>query len=210
MGLANLITSSSAAALALIKQYVGIPYIAGVPVQATRFRRLAQADVAQHMLIDLSNGKQFVNDNIAPGPFKWHIDGYLGTLPIELTSLFMPSIKMFRNKLDKAFLSRELIDFLDPDFKRWKVVIEAFDYEKEPDTQNRLTVRFVLSQVNILTASVAPGTLPDDPSSPGPGTADGTAASAGNAEAQRMPYDSIIIKTIDPDTKIPSAAFLRR
>lgn len=209
MGLANLIASHSAVALTLIKQYIGVPWLAGVPISATRFRRSTRADVARHVLIDLTAGKQYVNDNVAPGPRTWEIAGYIGGLPLELTSLFMPSLNMFRDMIDKAYYSRQLVDFMDPDFKRWKVVIERFEYEKEPDTQNRLTIAVTLSEINVLTALIAPGDPSGLPSAPASGTEAGLPVAAGTVEAVVPDNTSQLIKAAEGLTgeKIPDSAF---
>ena len=71
-----------------------------------------------------------MNDNVAPGPRVWTIEGYIGGIPGELTSLFMPSLILFRDILDTAFFSRQIVPFVDTEFKSHDVMIAKFSYRK--------------------------------------------------------------------------------
>jgi hypothetical protein len=120
------------------------------------------------------------------------MEGYIGGLPFELTSLFMPSIANFRDTLDAAFLSRQPLDFYDADQKPWTnangqpVLIEDLEFEKMPDTENRLVVRISLREINFLKVTIT-SSVPQDPvtaaATPPAGTATGNAAQHGAQEA---------------------------
>jgi hypothetical protein len=195
MSLINLVAGGAAAALALVKQYVGNPTLiyngASVPIQTFRYVPRIEADVSRKVLIDMT-GKKFVTDNVAPGPHEWHIEGYIGGLPLELSSLFMPSIGVFRDVLDEAFLSRQPLDFYDADQKAWTlaggnpVLITVLEFEKLPDTENRLLVRIDLRELFFLSAqvtSISPLDKIASAATPTAGGAAGVPADSGATEA---------------------------
>lgn len=163
MSLLNLIASGAGAALALVKQYVGNPVIVfgatSVPIQTFRYLPRISAEVSRKVIIDMT-GKRKITDNVAPGPHEWHIEGYIGGFPVEFSSLFMPSIGIFRDGLDAAFLSRQPLDFFDADQKAWTlagghpVLITDLEFEKVPDTENRLIVRIDLRELYFLSAQI--------------------------------------------------------
>jgi hypothetical protein len=195
MSIVNLIASNSAAAIALVKQYVGNPTIGFngvfVPIQCYRYVPRISAAVSKKILID-TTGKRQATDNVAPGTHEWHMEGYIGGLPFELSSLFMPSIANFRDTLDNAFLSRLPLDFYDADQKAWTnanghpVLIEDLEFEKLHDTENRLTVRISLREINFLTVTINT-TTPQDPvtaaATPASGTSTGAPSQNGAQEA---------------------------
>jgi hypothetical protein len=159
--IASLITSNVALALTLIKQWLGQPNVGGIPIKSTRFDCIMEAEVSRHVLINLMGGLQNVMDNVAPGPRTWEIEGTVGGIPLELSSLYMPSIKAAVDYLDGLFQSRQQTTLLDPDFRTFDVFISNFTYSYDPAIQNRIKVKLSLVQVFILTASVAPtGTVP--------------------------------------------------
>lgn len=195
MSLINLIASGSAAALQIVKQYVGKPVIIfqgnQVPIEAYRYVPRIEADVSRKVLIDMT-GKRLVTDNIAPGPHEWHIEGYIGGTPFEVSSLFMPSIGFIRDILDRAFLSRQPLDFFDADQKAWTLVggnpvlITSLEFEKAPDTENRLILRIDLRELYFLSAqitSISPTDTIVATATPAAGTSSGLPASTGASEA---------------------------
>ena len=192
MSLINLITSNAAAALNLIKHWTQQPVLAGVRIEATRFERTIEADVSKHVLVDITQGKKTVNDNVAPGPRTWQIEGYIGGTPLELTSLYMPSLAEQRDLLDAAATAREIVTLMDPEFRTWQVVIASFYHSKEPDTANRVPVRLSVQEVNVLTVGVTVGDPVVDSATPAPGGDSGPPADQGVTENAPQGQKSLI------------------
>jgi len=186
MSLATLIASNAAAALGVIKQYTTNPKVGGVLVQATRFDCIMDAEVSRHVLINLQQGLQNVMDNVAPGPRTWEIEGYVGGLPGELTSLYMPSLSLMVKFLDMQFNMRQMTFLIDPQFRTYNVFIASFRYSYEPSTQNRVPVKLSLVEVTILKADIgSQATVPTDQAnaSAQPGQPFGASANLGSTAA---------------------------
>jgi hypothetical protein len=154
MSIATIIANSVSSALAVIKQFTAQPKINGMPIKTTRFDCIMEAEVSRHVLINLQQNLENVMDNVAPGPRTWEIEGYIGGLPIELTSLYMPSLKFFVDLLDTAFFSRQTVNLIDPDFRSFSVLISRFNYSGDPQVLNRVPVKISLVEVNVLKADV--------------------------------------------------------
>jgi hypothetical protein len=156
MSIATLIASGAANALSIIKQFVAQPNLAGMPIAATRFDCVMEADVSRHVVIDLTqNNKKNVMDNVAPGPRTWEIEGYIGGLLLELTSLYMPSLALATRLIDDLFQARTPTVLITPYFNSHNVLISRFEYSSVPDVQNRVPVRISLVEVTSLTANLA-------------------------------------------------------
>jgi hypothetical protein len=185
VSLYNLIASNAALAISLIKQFVLNPVLAGVPIQCYRYLFDGEADVSKQVLVNLQQGKQNVSDNVAPGPHEWQLEGYVGGMPVELSSQFMPSIASMRDLLDKAYLSRDSVTFFDKYQRAWTVMIVHFGYEIPPDTQNRLVVRLHLRELNSLTVSTVAAAQDEIAAAANPpdGTVTGAPAILGNTQA---------------------------
>jgi len=182
MSIAQLIVNNSAVALSLLKQWIGQPNVGGIPIKSTRFDCVMEAEVSRHVLINLMGGLVNVMDNVAPGPRTWEIEGTLGGLPLELSNIYMPSIKAEVDFMDGIFQSRQQTTLLDPDFRTFDVFISNFTYSYDPSIQNRIKIKLSLVQVFILTASVAPtGLTPalQQAASPAAGSATGAPTNLG-------------------------------
>jgi hypothetical protein len=138
MSIATLLASNASLAISLIKQFVASPMVGGVAIQATRFDCITEAEVSRHVLIRSSDSElQNVTDSVAPGPRTWEIEGYIGGLPMELTSLYMPSLNLFTDLLQGILDSRKPTVLLDPFYRTINnVLISRFQYSKEPDSQS--------------------------------------------------------------------------
>ena len=197
MSIATLIASASAVALSLIKQWIGQPNVGGIPVKTTVFRCVMDAEVSRHVLINLMGGLQNVMDNVAPGPRTWEIEGTLGGLPMEFTSLYMPSIKAEVDLMDSTFQSRQQTTLLDPDFRSFNVFISHFEYEYDPSVQNRMKIKLSLVEVFILQASTAPlGTVPP--------LQQNASAPAGSSMAAPLNSGSTSANVLTSSTVVPS------
>lgn len=190
MSLENLISagpSIGAVAINLVRQFINNPIVGGVPIQATRFECVMEAEVSRHVLVNLQQGLQNVMDNVAPGPRTWEIEGYVGGLPGELTSLFMPSLLIMTRALDAVFNSRRTTTLIHPTSTMSTVMISRFSYSYDPAVANRIPVKISLVEVTILTAEVGPSAnVPAEQASasPVPGQANAAPAPMGSTPAQ--------------------------
>jgi hypothetical protein len=172
-----LIASNSSFVISFIRQYVLNPVIVcpngvSVPIKLTHYRCFGDSVVSKRVVIDLTQGKKTTTDNIAPGPHQWEVEGYVGGLPYELSSRFMPSIGIMRDSLDGGWSQRQQVTFFDKYQKSWQVVVEHFEYEPAPDEENALLVRLHLVELNVQTISVSG--IANDPVSAAASAPDGT------------------------------------
>ena len=184
MSIATLIASNLSAFVSVVKQFTSNPRINGIPIQSTRFDCVMEAEVSRHVLISLQQNLQNVFDNVAPGPRTWEVEGYIGGLPGELSSLYMPSLKFFVDLLDGIFNSRTPCSLIDPSFREYSALISRFRHSTVPGVQNKVTVALSLVEITVLTASVGPlGTVPDLQSSASatPGQPNGAPAALGSS-----------------------------
>ena len=174
--------------LQLIKNYLTQPTVAFVAIQATRFETTMEADVSKKVIIDLTRGKHIVNDNVAPGPRTWEVEGFVGGMPGELSSYFMPSLVIFTAMLEAAYLSRQQVPLKDPSGRMFQVVISRFWYSTQPEVQNRVPVRLTLQEIytlSVLTlaANALPSATPLDGSLSGNSLSSGVTQSLTQGEA---------------------------
>ena len=189
MGLINVLASNVSSVYALVKSYTMNPIVAGVPVQCYQFRATETAEVSKHVLVDLTGGKHFINDNIAPGPHVWALEGYVGGLPIELVGRpeIMPSLRLMHYMLETAYASRAPVAFMDADLAAWPTVaIEELQFEKDPLVQNREIVKITLRELTILSANVFATDLQAN-GSPQPGNEVGITATAPAPASATLP-----------------------
>jgi hypothetical protein len=163
VGIETLIATNLSFMFSIVQAWASQPKVSSVPIQTSRYRVRMTSEVSKHVLVDTTGLKKFVNDNVAPGPHEWYIEGYIGGeisgAAIEHIgrSELMPSIMLARAILESAYQSRAVVPFIDAEQKAWTtVVIQDFECEKTPDVQNRLMVRITLRELNILSASVLP------------------------------------------------------
>lgn len=184
MALYDLLAGGSQAigtALNLLKQFLTQPMVAGISIQSEVFECEMEAEVSRHVLVDLTGGKKFINDNVAPGPRTWRIEGYVGGFPGELSSLFMPSIPISRAVLEAAYLSRAPVPFKDPSSVAYtNVLVSYFWYAWRPEVQNRMPVKLRLQELYVLTAPIS--TAIESAANPSAGTASGVPVAAGVTE----------------------------
>ena len=191
--LSNLIVTNAAVALTMIKQWIQQPNVGGIPVKSTRFDCIMDAEVSRKVLINLQGGLLNVMDNVAPGPRTWEIEGTLGGLPVEFSSLYMPSIKAEVDYMNGLFQSRQQTKLMDPDFRVANVFISHFEYSYDPSVQNRMKIKLSLVEVFILQASTAPlGTVPtlQQAASPAAGTLAAAPLNAGASTSGPGPWDT--------------------
>jgi len=185
MSLASALAQGSHFALALIKRYVTQPMVGPVSIETTRFERTMDADVSKKVLIDLTQGKRSVLDNVAPGPRTWELEGNIGGVPGELTSAFMPSITAADAILDNLSQSRQVVTLRDQLYREYSVLIARYRSADLPEMQNRKHVEMTLVEITVLTAGVTTGggdAQVESLATPTPGGASGVPANAGVTE----------------------------
>jgi hypothetical protein len=158
MSIATLLASNASLAISLIKQFVASPMVGGIAIQATRFDCTTEAEVSRHVLIRSSDSElQNITDSVAPGPRTWEIEGYIGGLPMELTSLYMPSLTLMTDLLQGILDSRKPTVLLDPYYRTINnVLISRFNYSKAPEEQNKVPVKISLVEITVLTVQSGP------------------------------------------------------
>ena len=158
-----------------------IPDTVFVRLENFRYKLGAEAEVSTQVLIavnaDGTSNKQYITDNVAPGPRKWQIEGFITTSDISsavfsavnLTG-FDSSISLQLEALWQAFYSRSTFLFQDADGRKYpNVAIVSLDFDKDPLTQNKVPINITLQEVNILTLStngVVTTAVPNDPTNP--------------------------------------------
>jgi Dit-like phage tail protein len=183
MSLQTLIATINPIAITLVKKFLSQPIVGLVPIEATRFDCIMEAEVSRHVLINLQQGLQNVMDNVAPGPRTWEIEGYIGGFPVELSSQYMPSLFLMTTALDGIFNSRQTTTLVDPSSRLYQVMISRFQYSHDPAVANRVPIRLSLVEITILKAEI--GTQASTPvdqvnSSSTPGKTGGAPASYGS------------------------------
>jgi hypothetical protein len=201
MSIGTMIASNLSSFVSMVKQFTSNPRINGIPIQSTRFDCVMEAEVSRHVLINLQQNLQNVFDNVAPGPRTWEIEGYIGGVPFELSSLYMPSLKFFVDLLDGIFNSRTPCTLLDPSFREYSVLVSRFKHSIVPGTQNKVAVTLSLVQITVLTASVGPlATTPDlqSSASAAPGQPDAAPAVLGSTASTASAGAPVISSLLVP------------
>jgi hypothetical protein len=196
MSLISILASDVSKVFAFVNQFAANPILAGVPIQCFKYVPSQEAAVSKHVLVDMTAGKKQVNDNIAPGPHQWQIEGYIGgEFPFEAVGRYdlMPSINTMRNILDTAFQSRMTVSFVDRDHKVWPLVaIESFEQEIAPDVDNRLLVRLTIQELTVLSVTAVVNELLQA-ALPDAGSIEGLTAPGPSAAAELLPVDSPVL-----------------
>jgi len=122
--LGALVLSGSSIALNYVRQFLGYPSITYIPVtdgipgvpqtvlmQVTRFDELLANQASKMLLIDVAKGKSFLNDNIAPMPRVWEMEGYLFPLIAVTPLVDQISLEGLKQTLRDASDSRQLVQF---------------------------------------------------------------------------------------------------
>jgi len=71
-------------------KYLNMPSVAGVLIETESCEENLQSKISQNVIVDFQNGLAVVNDNIAPVPRTWSIDGYIGYH--QIASIYAESV----------------------------------------------------------------------------------------------------------------------
>ena len=151
------ITAATAELVNSVTDVFNDPNIEGIPIKAETQRVSRDVDVSMQMLVAQeekgAGGKQWVTDNAAPRPRVWQVRGYLQSLSNLMDGYFVvrPTLLLQLALLDNFAASRRPVWFKAHYSLFYQVLIEHFDYEFDPKTQNSVLVNLTLCEyaVNI-------------------------------------------------------------
>ncbi len=191
MSLASAVLSGSVVALGLIRQFLSNPSITYIPVDAngipglpqtvvfevTAFREKLSNQASKMLLVDVSVGKSFLNDNIAPMPRVWEMEGYLFPLIAVAPLVDQIGLEIIKETLRQASDSRQIVQFKPVTTSILAQFSQAFqsltsqsvtgtvpvaildiDFNLDPLIVNKAPVRITVQRINTLSASYAFGT----------------------------------------------------
>ena len=149
-------------ALRLLKTLLTLPYIGFVPIHPDSFITKRSAEVSTQLIVSQGiGGKEFITDNIAPGPRVWTLKGYISGIPyIELSNWFMPSLSAQKLVIDTWYTSRRPVPFRTTDGEIITALIKECSFVEEPDNMNTVRIEATLQEINYLTmiSNVVSGT----------------------------------------------------
>jgi hypothetical protein len=147
-----------------------------VVMQATRYREVLANQASKMLLVDVSKGKSFLNDNIAPMPRVWEIEGFLFPLAPFIPITDQIQLEALKDTLRQASDSRQLIQFkpvATSIFSQFSqaftsiasgkitgtipVVILSIEFELDSTVQNKAPFRMTLQKIDTLSSLTAVG-----------------------------------------------------
>lgn len=190
--LTRAIISGSIAALRLVRQYLSNPAIiyrpitqTGIPLptqtvvmQAVKFKEILANQASKMLLVDVSKGKAFLNDNIAPLPRVWEIEGFLFPLVPFIPATDQIQLEALKDTLRQASDSRQMVQFkpvttsIASQFAQaydatanqkitgtLAVVILNIEFDLDATIQNKAPFRMTLQKMDTLSSITAIGAL---------------------------------------------------
>jgi len=156
-----------------------------IRIENSAYKVGAQSAVSTQVLVSIAtdksgnttSAKQFITDNVAPGPRTWTISGWISSnSPVSLlfnapqTVGLDTSIRNQEKALWDFFYNRSIGQFKDKNGQLFPyVVIESVDFDADALTQNALPISLTLKQINILqidSKGISASALPSDPTNP--------------------------------------------
>ena len=124
-----------------------------IPLEVETYQRTGDAEVSEQLVVT-SEGKKWLTDNVAPGPWSWTISGYISGIEAgELSNYYTPGVRFNIEIIKKAYWDGMLAFFKDPDCWPFdNVVIQSLTLETRSDCKNKKPFQMVLKQVEILQA----------------------------------------------------------
>lgn len=169
-----------------------------IPLEVETCTQHSDAEVSESLVIT-SEGKKFVADNIAPGPWSWQLSGYIPGAEIgELTNYYTPGLRHNVELIKKIYREGQIFTFRDPDCWTYEnVIIQSLDLDTQKDCKNKKPFTMTLKQIEVLNASNALITALQVASEPSPGTAAGLTTETGEVSTQAVPRDSFATSIIE-------------
>lgn len=205
MTLTDGIIKKSAAAIKLADGLITDPAIMSVdeapyfyiPLEVDTCEQTGQAEVAESLIISTgksANKKQYVADNVAPGPWQWELSGHIpGNPAVELTNLFTPIVYFNTQLIKIAFREGMRLRFKDIDCQFYNdVVIERLSIASEPDCKNKRPFQMTLREINVVTAEENTMSAEEVSAKVKTGNAGGAAADGGVTNSKAGGTDSTL------------------
>lgn len=122
-----------------------------IPLEVETCQQSGEAQVSEQLLVT-SEGKKYISDNVAPGPWTWTLSGYIsGVDAAELTNYYTPGLRFNIEILKKAFKDGMRAFFKDQDCWPYdNVVIQSLTLETVKDCKNKKPFQMVLKQIEVL------------------------------------------------------------
>lgn len=192
MEISKAIIANSASAANLVLSLLSLPRLISLTPPWTIYletescRQHSEARVAENVLISDVMGaaaKSYISDNVAPGSYTWHLEGYIpGNQLLEPSNLYTPIVRMNVNNLRNAFKAGTILTFKDGDNHIYpNVVIQSLDIDTRPDCRNKQPFSMVLKEINILDSVF--GTVVQNAASIAAGSSQGEATKVGSTVA---------------------------
>lgn len=160
------VINASSSLFNLIQGYLAAPTLtptkAGVPditkrvsIECETYDEQLDCMASQQMIVNVTGGKSFFTDNIAPKPRVWNIKGYLKPMPYEIISsspFLQPSLLRLVQNLETAYNSRDVIQFR-PIYGIGGLVNVAMVNLKithDPTITNMVPVQMTLQEITVL------------------------------------------------------------
>lgn len=182
--LTQAIVNGSLTALRMVRQFLSNPIIIyqpqskyGIPVppqvvvmEARVHKETLSNQASKMLLVDVTQGKSYVNDNIAPMPRVWRIEGYLFPLLPLIPATDQIQFEVFKQTLRDAANSRQLVQFkpattdVGSQFGQAfqsivagsitgtiSVVILDLEFDTLPEVQNKAPFTMMVQEIDTLT-----------------------------------------------------------
>lgn len=129
-----------------------------ISLEAEDYGKHGSAEVSQSPVIVPGTGvKQFLNDNVAPSPKEWHLNGYIpGDNLIEKTCLFTPVVMANLQFLWTAFDLGSRVIYKDTDQRVYtNCVIADLETNYTKDCKNKMPFTMTIKEIKTIEASIA-------------------------------------------------------
>lgn len=158
-------TAGQSKALTLVKSLLDNPSITSleapqfsVSLEVESYQKVGNADVSQRPVIVPGIGvKQYLNDNVAPQPKQWQLQGYIpGNEILELSNYFTPFVMANTEMLWIAFEKGARIVYKDMDQRVYtNCVISSLNTGNKADVRNKMPFTMTIQEIKTIEAAVA-------------------------------------------------------
>lgn len=151
-----------------------------IPLEVETISQDGEAEVSEQVVVT-KEGKKYISDNVAPGPWSWTMSGYIsGIEALEVTNFYTPGLRLNIEFLKKAFKDGLRGFFKDQDCWPYNnVVIQRLSLGSEKDCKNKKPFQMTLKQIEVLSSLEGVITSLAALSSPGAGSIGGDTLGAG-------------------------------
>jgi hypothetical protein len=151
-----------------------------VRLESASYSLEAQAAVSMQTLISINpdgtTNKQYITDNVAPGPRTWTIGGWISSSELSVALFTATAVRGIDSTIKQqvqaiwdAFYSRKTLKYRDKDGMLWPmVVIESLRLDADPLTENKVPISITIKEVNLLAldeSGISTTAISNDPTS---------------------------------------------